>query len=107
KISEHHVDCAEMIAWRDEQGGLPLKWAEDTVVRSGTFQESQRGRSHRDDTTAFLPHLVEGVRGPCGDAGLLRVHAMPGGIGGLDRKERPGADVQRYRMQADPTRNQE
>src|SRR5262249_7704498 len=47
KISEHYVDYAEMIAWRDEQGGLPLKWAEDTVVRSGTFQESQRGRSHR------------------------------------------------------------
>src|SRR5262249_16283494 len=44
KIGQHRVDRAEAITGRDEQSGLARKRHERAIIRSGTFEEPERGR---------------------------------------------------------------
>ena len=83
-----------------------MKRADDPILVAGGLQQAQRGRTHGDNTSPCLPQAVQRSRGLSSDASLLRVHAMRSGIGDLDRKECPGADVQRYLVQNDSPRDQ-
>ncbi len=98
EIGQHHVDGAEAVARRDEDGGLAGEGANDAVFAGGAFQQPQRGRAGGDDAAARAPRRVERIRRFRAHRAPFRMHDMAFGIVGLDRQEGAGADVQRDDM---------
>jgi len=85
EIRHHHVDGTEAVAGRDEERRLARERAQNAVVAACTFEEPQRGRADRDNTTAGAAHRMSAAA-VCAltlpDSAYMLVI---GGVGALDR----------------------
>ena len=102
EVGDQPVDPAKAIAGCDEDRGVAFERTDHAVFAGGTFDQPQAGRADRDDAPAAGPHRVQPVGGRGVDPAPFGVHFVIVRILGLDRQERPRADVQRQRRMFDP-----
>ena len=83
----------------------PLKGCSSPDAGGG-LQQAQRRGADGDDAPAARAHGVERRRRLGGNLAALEVHLVVGGVVGLHRQERAGADVQRHEVARDAARIQ-
>ena len=95
KIGQQQIDRAESVAGRDENIRRAVERPDLARGVARRLEQAQRRAADRHDPPARGARGVDAVRRGVGDQPALRVHAVIAGVVHLDRKEGPGAHVQR------------